>query len=31
MVVMGESAGLAASRYRTVEFHDRAPRGPLGG
>jgi AmmeMemoRadiSam system protein A len=26
----GWPAGLAASRYRTVEFHDRAPRGPLG-
>jgi AmmeMemoRadiSam system protein A len=27
----GWPAGLAASRYRTVAFHDRAPRGPLGG
>ncbi|BCJ36843.1 AmmeMemoRadiSam system protein A [Actinocatenispora thailandica] len=27
----GWPTGLAASRYRTVEFHDRAPRGPLGG
>ena len=26
----GWPTGLAASRYRTVEFHDRAPRGPLG-
>lgn len=27
----GWPSGLVASRYRTVEFHDRAPRSPLGG